>query len=205
MDILGFQERELVRVFGIPGFWGFWGVPMDIWGSRSGSWSVCSGSRCFGVFGVSQVIFWGSRSGSWSVCSGSQSFGFPVVILGSPWIFGVPGAGAGPCVRDPGVLGFLGCSHGYLGFQERELVRVFGIPERALLGYARALEQHYHPDVSYHNSLHAADVLQSTHVLLATPALDAVFTDLEVLAALFAAAIHDVDHPGVSNQFLINT
>ncbi|XP_060237948.1 cAMP-specific 3',5'-cyclic phosphodiesterase 4C isoform X6 [Meriones unguiculatus] len=33
----------------------------------------------------------------------------------------------------------------------------------------------------------------------------AVFTDLEVLAALFACAIHDVDHPGVSNQFLINT
>ncbi|XP_064593337.1 3',5'-cyclic-AMP phosphodiesterase 4A isoform X4 [Zonotrichia leucophrys gambelii] len=90
-------------------------------------------------------------------------------------------------------------------FQERDLVRTFAIPERALLGYARALEQHYHPDVAYHNSLHAADVLQSTHVLLATPALDDVFTDLEVLAALFAAAIHDVDHPGVSNQFLINT
>ncbi|XP_008561769.1 PREDICTED: cAMP-specific 3',5'-cyclic phosphodiesterase 4C [Galeopterus variegatus] len=33
----------------------------------------------------------------------------------------------------------------------------------------------------------------------------AVFTDLEVLAAIFASAIHDVDHPGVSNQFLINT
>ncbi|XP_077643787.1 3',5'-cyclic-AMP phosphodiesterase 4A [Lonchura striata] len=90
-------------------------------------------------------------------------------------------------------------------FQERDLVRAFGIPERALLGYARALERHYHPDVAYHNSLHAADVLQSTHVLLATPALEDVFTDLEVLAALFAAAIHDVDHPGVSNQFLINT
>lgn len=28
---------------------------------------------------------------------------------------------------------------------------------------------------------------------------------MEILAAIFAAAIHDVDHPGVSNQFLINT
>lgn len=35
--------------------------------------------------------------------------------------------------------------------------------------------------------------------------MKAVFTDLEILAALFASAIHDVDHPGVSNQFLINT
>lgn len=35
--------------------------------------------------------------------------------------------------------------------------------------------------------------------------LQAVFTDLEIMAALFASAIHDVDHPGVTNQFLINT
>jgi hypothetical protein len=25
------------------------------------------------------------------------------------------------------------------------------------------------------------------------------------MAALFAAAIHDVDHPGLTNQYLINT
>lgn len=105
------------------------------------------------------------------------------------------------------------------------------------------LEDHYHADVAYHNSIHAADVVQSTHVLLSTPALEvsrgassrlllvlvhgldaapsrqmrasllslracvsqAVFTDLEIMAALFASAIHDVDHPGVTNQFLINT
>jgi hypothetical protein len=32
-----------------------------------------------------------------------------------------------------------------------------------------------------------------------------VFTPLEVMTALFAAAIHDVDHPGLTNQYLINT
>uniref|UniRef100_A0A8B9DS98 Phosphodiesterase n=1 Tax=Anser cygnoides TaxID=8845 RepID=A0A8B9DS98_ANSCY len=93
----------------------------------------------------------------------------------------------------------------YTIFQERELVKTFKIPVDTLLTYTLTLEDHYHADVAYHNSLHAADVMQSTHVLLSTPALDAVFTDLEILAALFAAAIHDVDHPGVSNQFLINT
>ncbi|XP_053573988.1 cAMP-specific 3',5'-cyclic phosphodiesterase 4A [Bombina bombina] len=90
-------------------------------------------------------------------------------------------------------------------FQERELCKTFKIPVETLITYMMTLEDHYHADVAYHNSLHAADVTQSTHVLLSTPALDAVFTDLEILAAIFAAAIHDVDHPGVSNQFLINT
>uniref|UniRef100_A0A4W2DBH1 Phosphodiesterase n=1 Tax=Bos indicus x Bos taurus TaxID=30522 RepID=A0A4W2DBH1_BOBOX len=90
-------------------------------------------------------------------------------------------------------------------FQERDLLKTFQIPADTLATYLLMLEGHYHNDVAYHNSLHAADVAQSTHVLLATPALEAVFTDLEVLAAIFASAIHDVDHPGVSNQFLINT
>nr|XP_037848145.1 cAMP-specific 3',5'-cyclic phosphodiesterase 4C isoform X4 [Chlorocebus sabaeus] len=90
-------------------------------------------------------------------------------------------------------------------FQERDLLKTFQIPADTLATYLLMLEGHYHADVAYHNSLHAADVAQSTHVLLATPALEAVFTDLEILAALFASAIHDVDHPGVSNQFLINT
>ncbi|XP_069631498.1 3',5'-cyclic-AMP phosphodiesterase 4D isoform X2 [Haliaeetus albicilla] len=90
-------------------------------------------------------------------------------------------------------------------FQERDLLKTFKIPVDTLIIYLMTLEDHYHSDVAYHNNIHAADVVQSTHVLLSTPALEAVFTDLEILAAIFASAIHDVDHPGVSNQFLINT
>ena len=67
------------------------------------------------------------------------------------------------------------------------------------------LESHYLREVSYHNRTHAADVVQSTSVLLRSPALETVFTALEELAALFASAVHDVDHPGLTNQFLVNT
>ncbi|KAG7456582.1 hypothetical protein MATL_G00237320 [Megalops atlanticus] len=93
----------------------------------------------------------------------------------------------------------------YTIFQERDLLKSFKIPADTFITFMMTLEDHYHSDVAYHNNIHAADVVQSTHVLLSTPALEAVFTDLEILAALFASAIHDVDHPGVSNQFLINT
>ena len=73
----------------------------------------------------------------------------------------------------------------------------------------------------YHNSSHAADVTLSMNTLLNSPALESVFTPLEVvkhismieltlisskvMTAVFSAAIHDVDHPGLTNQYLINT
>ncbi|KAM8874094.1 3',5'-cyclic-AMP phosphodiesterase 4C isoform 2-T2 [Spinachia spinachia] len=93
----------------------------------------------------------------------------------------------------------------YTIFQERDLMKTFKIPNDTFITLMMTLEDHYRADVAYHNNIHAADVVQSIHVLLSTPALEAVFTDLEIMAVLFASAIHDVDHPGVTNQFLINT
>jgi len=37
------------------------------------------------------------------------------------------------------------------------------------------------------------------------PVISEHVSDLEFLAVLFAAIIHDVDHPGYTNNFLINT
>ena len=66
-------------------------------------------------------------------------------------------------------------------------------------GYGR------YPDIMYHNNLHGADVLHTTYALLQNPALAGVFSDLEVFAALLAAAAHDMGHPGVNNTFLNST
>ena len=93
----------------------------------------------------------------------------------------------------------------YRIFQERDLMRHFKIPARTMVNFLMTLEDHYVKDIPYHNHSHAADVTQSTHVLLQSPNLESVFTPLEVFAALFASSIHDVDHPGVTNQYLINT
>lgn len=48
---------------------------------------------------------------------------------------------------------------------------------------------------------------QNTHLIMNFHAFctQDVFTPLEIMAALFAATIHDVDHPGLTNQFLINS
>ena len=43
------------------------------------------------------------------------------------------------------------------------------------------------------------------HLSTVIRCFQSVFTELEVLAAIVASAVHDVDHPGVNNQFLVNS
>ena len=52
------------------------------------------------------------------------------------------------------------------------MLKTFKIPLDTFITYLMTLEDHYHGDVAYHNNIHAADVTQSTHVLLSTPALE---------------------------------
>lgn len=93
----------------------------------------------------------------------------------------------------------------YTIFQSRDLLNALMIPPRTFIAFMATLEDHYVRENPFHNSMHAADVAQSTNVLLNTPALEGVFTPLEVGGALFAACVHDVDHPGLTNQYLINS
>lgn len=93
----------------------------------------------------------------------------------------------------------------YTVFKERNLLSTFRIPLVAMATYFTHIQNHYGLDSFYHNRMHAADVTHAVHVILSKAPQLAIFSDLEILSALFAAVIHDVDHPGVTNPYLINT
>ena len=60
----------------------------------------------------------------------------------------------------------------HIFFQTRDLFKVFQVVPTTLLNFLTTLENHYLKSVPYHNNLHAADVTQSIHVLLNSPALE---------------------------------
>ena len=63
-------------------------------------------------------------------------------------------------------------SRKHIALQERDLMKTFKIAPNTLVTFLMHLEGHYGRDVPYHNNIHAADVTQSTHVLLSVPALE---------------------------------
>jgi high affinity cAMP-specific and IBMX-insensitive 3',5'-cyclic phosphodiesterase 8 len=76
--------------------------------------------------------------------------------------------------------------------------------EATLRSWLSLIESNYR-DNPYHNSTHAADVLQATAYFLTKPRLEAIFDPLDQAIALIAAICHDIDHPGKSSAFLCNS
>lgn len=70
--------------------------------------------------------------------------------------------------------------------------------------FLKRIESGYMPN-PYHNKTHAADVVQTFHHLLLAGGILEHLTDIEVFSALIAAIIHDHEHPGLNQNFLINT
>uniref|UniRef100_A0A673W8U5 Phosphodiesterase n=1 Tax=Salmo trutta TaxID=8032 RepID=A0A673W8U5_SALTR len=87
-----------------------------------------------------------------------------------------------------------------------DLINRFRIPVSSLVSFVEALEvgysKHRNP---YHNLIHAADVTQTAHYLMLHTGIMHWLTELDILAMVFAAAIHDFEHTGTTNNFHIQT
>jgi len=91
-------------------------------------------------------------------------------------------------------------------FDAHDLISRYRIDLETLKQFSRALTDGYQKyRTPYHNDFHGADVLQTTHCLITKSSLITVFTQTEIAALLFAAAIHDYEHPGFNNNYLIKT
>ncbi|XP_044734940.1 high affinity cAMP-specific and IBMX-insensitive 3',5'-cyclic phosphodiesterase 8 isoform X2 [Chrysoperla carnea] len=77
--------------------------------------------------------------------------------------------------------------------------------EKTLQNWLHVIESNYRSSNSYHNSTHAADVLQATAGYLEKERLKSILDPLDEATTLIAAAAHDVDHPGKSSAFLCNS
>ena len=84
------------------------------------------------------------------------------------------------------------------------LIRRLNLEEDKLKAYLAQLERTYRPN-PYHNNIHAADVTQTLFFFLHEGRFDSKLEDIDLFAAIIAACVHDVDHPGFNNNFLIHT
>ncbi|EGR27021.1 hypothetical protein IMG5_203050 [Ichthyophthirius multifiliis] len=92
-------------------------------------------------------------------------------------------------------------------FEKRQLINQLQIDFKIFFGFAKNIQNNYKQEAIYHSQLHAFDVTQFMHFLL----IKCNFIDLAEVSPLEEAAIyisassHDYQHPGLNNQYMINT
>lgn len=98
-------------------------------------------------------------------------------------------------------------------FEHVGLVEHFNLDRERLARFFGEIESGYIASNAYHNSTHAAAVMHAMHALLehaglakaVAQAFDGVDPMLAKMACLLAAAVHDYEHLGLSNDFLVRT
>ena len=78
------------------------------------------------------------------------------------------------------------------------------LSEGRVLKFLQEMERKYKPN-PYHNSTHAADVMNSLLFLYKQSDIFKEITELELFGSIVAALGHDVGHPAFSNRYLMNT
>ena len=87
--------------------------------------------------------------------------------------------------------------------QQHGLVDALGLDTARLAKFLQELENGMPSSNPYHNAIHVADVTQTVHVLLIKGGIGQHLDKLEVLACIIAALVHDFEHLGLNNDYLV--
>jgi len=88
-------------------------------------------------------------------------------------------------------------------FEKENLFNLLNIPEKEFNRFIGLIEKGYH-DLPFHNKIHATDVLHAMSYLTKNPKIKSMCNTIDIMCCYIAAIIHDYDHPGYSNIYLIN-
>eukprot|EP00948_MAST-09A_sp_MAST-9A-sp1_P002720 g2720.t1 len=90
-------------------------------------------------------------------------------------------------------------------FLKLNIEKELGIDRQVFANCVATIEKGYIKSNPYHNSLHAADVLQTAHCMLRIERKTHQHTRHDVFLLLFSCIIHDYKHPGLNSQYLIKS
>mmetsp|Transcript_21470 Transcript_21470/g.35503 ORF Transcript_21470/g.35503 Transcript_21470/m.35503 type:complete len:777 (+) Transcript_21470:186-2516(+) len=98
----------------------------------------------------------------------------------------------------------------FAAFQKFGLFRKLRIDENKFVCFVTAVQEAYDDKNPYHNSLHAADVVQGVAALLRLSSSSSTdvshyISPIEVLGCLLAAIVHDMGHKGLNNNYEVAT
>jgi len=95
----------------------------------------------------------------------------------------------------------------YFLFYNSDLLKSFNIRTYKVINFCKKIQSCYRRSNPYHNSAHATDVVQTIHYYMTKLGLIQTLKlgNLEKAALLLGAMVHDVDHPGKNNTYLITT
>lgn len=81
------------------------------------------------------------------------------------------------------------------------------IPETTFRSFIETITDGYSRSVSYHNDLHASDVLQTCYCIMERGSVyyNCALTELDYISILLSSICHDYKHPGIGNSYLINS
>lgn len=90
-------------------------------------------------------------------------------------------------------------------FQKQDFFRKYDIEIETAYRFSHEIVQGYFKENTYHNQNHIIDSLQAMHYIMEVRSLKTLVQKHDIFAVFVANIIHDFEHPGYSNQFIVRT